>query len=287
MIIKSQSQIKNYEKGLYLVSTPIGNLKDITFRAIETLNKSDYILCEDTRVSKNLLNKYEVKSKLISNHKFNEKRNIIKIIDLLKSGKIISLISDAGTPSISDPGSVLINECIKENIKIFPIPGASAVTTAVSISGFSEKFFFYGFFPEKKNFLINELNKLDKLNCTLVFFVSAKKVNKIIPELKKNFIDRKIVFCREISKIYEEFIRKNVKDLEPFTEQLKGELTIVISEKKEEKFLSHVLSESDKSNIKKMINILSIKEIVTLINQNNNLSKKDIYNYCLSIKNEN
>jgi len=287
MIIKSQSQIKDYEKGLYLVSTPIGNLKDITFRAIETLKKSDYILCEDTRVSKNLLNKYEVKSKLISNHKFNEKRNIIKIIDLLKSGKIISLISDAGTPSISDPGSVLINECIKENIKIFPIPGASAVTTAVSISGFSEKFFFYGFFPEKKNFLINELKKLDKLNCTLVFFVSAKKVNKIIPELKKNFIDRKIVFCREISKIYEEFIRKNVKDLEPFTEQLKGELTIVISEKKEDKFLSHVLSESDKSNIKKMINILSIKEIVTLINQNNNLSKKDIYNYCLSIKNEN
>ena len=287
MIIKSQSQIKDYEKGLYLVSTPIGNLKDITFRAIETLKKSDYILCEDTRVSKNLLNKYEVKSKLISNHKFNEKRNIIKIIDLLKSGKIISLISDAGTPSISDPGSVLINECIKENIKIFPIPGASAVTTAVSISGFSEKFFFYGFFPEKKNFLINELKKLDKLNCTLVFFVSAKKVNKIIPELKKNFIDRKIVFCREISKIYEEFIRKNVKDLEPFTEQLKGELTIVISEKKEDKFLSHVLSESDKNNIKKMINILSIKEIVTLINQNNNLSKKDIYNYCLSIKNEN
>ena len=287
MIIKSQSQIKDYEKGLYLVSTPIGNLKDITFRAIETLNKSDYILCEDTRVSKNLLNKYEVKSKLISNHKFNEKRNIIKIIDLLKSGKIISLISDAGTPSISDPGSVLINECIKENIKIFPIPGASAVTTAVSISGFSEKFFFYGFFPEKKNFLINELKKLDKLNCTLVFFVSAKKVNKIIPELKKNFIDRKIVFCREISKIYEEFIRKNVEDLKPFTEQLKGELTIVISEKKEDKFLSHVLSESDKNNIKKMINILSIKEIVTLINQNNNLSKKDIYNYCLSIKNEN
>ena len=287
MVTKFKSLNKEIKKGLYLVSTPIGNLDDITLRAIETLKKSDYILCEDTRVSKNLLNKYEVKSKLISNHKFNEKRNIIKIIDLLKSGKIISLISDAGTPSISDPGSVLINECIKENIKIFPIPGASAVTTAVSISGFSEKFFFYGFFPEKKNFLINELKKLDKLNCTLVFFVSAKKVNKIIPELKKNFIDRKIVFCREISKIYEEFIRKNVKDLEPFTEQLKGELTIVISEKKEDKFLSHVLSESDKSNIKKMINILSIKEIVTLINQNNNLSKKDIYNYCLSIKNEN
>ena len=287
MIIKSQSQIKDYEKGLYLVSTPIGNLKDITFRAIETLKKSDYILCEDTRVSKNLLNKYEVKSKLISNHKFNEKRNIIKIIDLLKSGKIISLISDAGTPSISDPGSVLINECIKENIKIFPIPGASAVTTAVSISGFSEKFFFYGFFPEKKKLLINELKKLNMINCSLVFFVSPKKINKIIPELKFFFSDRKIVFCREISKVYEEFIRKNVKDIEPFKEQPKGELTIVISEKKEDKFVSHVLSESDKNNIKKMINILSIKEIVSLISQNNSISKKDIYNYCLSIKNEN
>ena len=286
MIIKSQFQIKDNEKGLYLVSTPIGNLKDITFRAIETFKKSDYILCEDTRVSKNLLNKYDIKSKLISNHKFNEKKNIIKIIDLLKSGKIISLISDAGTPSISDPGSILINECIKENIKIFPIPGPSAVVTAVSISGFSEKFFFYGFFPEKKNLLINELKKLDKLNCTLVFFVSAKKVNKIIPELKKFFSERKIVFCREISKVYEEFIRKNVKDLEPFAKPLKGELTIVISEKKDNKFVSHLLSESDKNNIKKMIDILSIKEIVNLISQNNNLSKKDIYNYCLLLKNE-
>ena len=150
MTIKLQSQIKNDESGLYLVSTPIGNLKDITFRAIEILKKSDFILCEDTRVSKNLLNKYEIKSKLISNHKFNEKKNTEKIIDHLKSGKTISLISDAGTPSISDPGAILVNECVKQEIRIFSIPGPSAVASAVSISGFSEKFFFYGFFPEKK-----------------------------------------------------------------------------------------------------------------------------------------
>ena len=150
MIIKSQSLKKNDENGLYLVSTPIGNLKDITFRAVDTLKKSDYILCEDTRVSKNLLARYEIKSKLISNHKFNEKKNLVKIIDLLNSGKIVSLISDAGTPSISDPGAILVNECVKNNISIIPIPGPSAATTAVSISGFSEKFFFYGFFPEKK-----------------------------------------------------------------------------------------------------------------------------------------
>ena len=110
MIIKPQSKIKDNENGLYIVSTPIGNLKDITIRAVEILKQSDFILCEDTRTSKNLLNKYEIKSKLISNHKFNEKKNTLKIIEYLKSGKLISLISDAGTPAISDPGSVLINE---------------------------------------------------------------------------------------------------------------------------------------------------------------------------------
>ena len=155
MIIKSKSILKDYENGLYLVSTPIGNLKDITFRAIEILKKSSYILCEDTRVSKNLLDRYDIKSKLISNHKFNETKNLPKIIEFLKSGEIISLISDAGTPSISDPGAILVNECVKNNIKIIPVPGPSAVATAVSISGFSEKFFFYGFFPEKKHSLLN------------------------------------------------------------------------------------------------------------------------------------
>ena len=286
MIIKPQFQIKDNENGLYLVSTPIGNLKDITFRAIETLKNSDYILCEDTRVSKNLFNRYEIKSRLISNHKFNEKKNINKIIELLKLGKMISLISDAGTPGISDPGKILVNECIKNNINIIPIPGPTAVTTAVSISGFSEKFFFYGFFPEKKQALINELKKLSEFNNTLVFFVSSKKINKIIPHLKNNFSDRKIVFCREISKIYEEFVRKNVEDLEPFSKEPKGELTIVISEKKNDKIVSQELSESDKNIVKKMINRLSIKEIISIINKNDNISKKEIYNYCLKIKNE-
>ena len=286
MIIKTQFQIKDNENSLYLVSTPIGNLKDITFRAIETLKNSDYILCEDTRVSKNLFNRYEIKSRLISNHKFNEKKNINKIIELLKLGKMISLISDAGTPGISDPGKILVNECIKNNINIIPIPGPTAVTTAVSISGFSEKFFFYGFFPEKKQALINELKKLSEFNNTLVFFVSSKKINKIIPHLKNNFSDRKIVFCREISKVYEEFVRKSVKDLDLFFKPPKGELTIVISEKKNDKIVSQELSESDKNIIKKMINRLSIKEIISIINKNDNISKKEIYNYCLKIKNE-
>ena len=286
MIIKSQSQLKDNENGLYLVSTPIGNLKDITLRAIETLKKSSYILCEDTRVSRILLDKYEIKSRLISNHKFNESKNLNKIIDLLKSGETIALISDAGTPSISDPGAILVNECVKNNIKVIPIPGPSAVATAVSISGFFEKFIFYGFLPEKKQALINVFKKISKFDETCVFFVSPKKINKIIPELKKNFSGRRIVFCREVSKIYEEFIRKNVDDLEIFNKELKGELTIVISEKKIDKNLSQKLNESDKSIINKMINKLTIKEITDIISQNKDISKKEIYSYCLKLKNE-
>jgi len=286
MVIKSQSQIKINENALYLVSTPIGNLKDITLRAIETLKKSTYILCEDTRVSRNLLDRYEIKSHLISNHKFNESKNLKKILNLLKSGETISLISDAGTPSISDPGAILVNECIKNNIKIIPIPGPSAVAAALSISGFSEKFIFYGFLPEKKQPLIKVFNKISKSGETFVFFISSKKINKIIPELKKNFSGRQIVFCREISKIYEEFIRKDVDDLEIFNKDLKGELTVVISEKKIDKNHSQELTESDIDIIKIMINKLSVKEITEIISKNNDISKKEIYNYCLKLKNE-
>ena len=287
MIVNSKSLNRKIKKNLYLVSTPIGNLKDISLRAIETLKKSDYILCEDTRVSKNLLDKYQIKSKLISNHKFNEKKNLSKIIELIKKGLIVSLISDAGTPSISDPGAILIRECIKNNIEIIPLPGPSAVITAVSISGFSEKFFFYGFFPEKNKILLEDLETLSKLNSSIVFFISSKKINKIIPFIKKNFKGRKILICREMTKFYEEFVRSEVEELELFNNNLKGELTIVISEKKYDKKTSHILSESDKRIVKKMINKLSIKEISNLIHQNNKISKKIIYDYCLKIKNEN
>ncbi len=286
MIIKSQSEIKDGENGLYLVSTPIGNLKDITLRAIETLKKSTYVLCEDTRVSRNLLDRYEIKSKLISNHKFNESKNLNKIVDLLKSGEIISLISDAGTPGISDPGAILVNECIKKNIKITPIPGPSAVTVAVSMSGFSEKFIFHGFLPEKKKAIEDVLNKISKFDETCVFYISPKKVNKIIPELKIFFSGRKIVFCREITKIYEEFIRKDIDELDILNMELKGELTIVISEKKIDKNNSQELSESDMNIIKMMINKLTIKEITEIISQIKDISKKEIYNYCLKLKNE-
>ena len=286
MIENLKSANRVFKKSLYLVSTPIGNLNDISLRAIETLKRSDYILCEDTRISKNLLERYQIKSNLIANHKFNEKRNVVKIIKLINQGSLISLISDAGTPGISDPGSILVNECIKNNINIIPIPGASAVISAVSISGFSEKFFFYGFFPEKDKILKEDLENLSKLNSSIVFFISPKKINKNIPLIKKNFIGRKILICREMTKFYEEYKRSKVEDLEPLKSNLKGELTIVISEKIHDKKASQTLDESDKRLIKAMINKLSIKEITDLIIRKNDISKKIIYDYCLKIKDE-
>ena len=286
MSLNNKSDNNKIKIGLYIVSTPIGNLLDVSQRAIETLRKSDFILCEDTRVSKILLKKFDIKSNLISYHKFNEKKNLSKIIKLLKSGSLISLISDAGTPSISDPGCVLINECLKNDINVSPVPGPSAVSSAISVSGFSDKFYFYGFLPEKNKLLNSDLLTLSKLNCSIVFFISSKKFNKTIPILKKYFNGRKILICKEMTKFYEEFFREEIDNLKRFESGLKGELTIVISEMKILKNVSQKLSESDKDLIRKTINKLSIKEIVNIVTKNNEISKKEIYNYCLELKNE-
>ena len=283
MNLQSKNNKSNLRTGLYLVSTPIGNMADISYRAISVLKNSDLILCEDTRVSKKLISKYNINSNLISYHKFNEKKSIEKILIELRSNKIISLISDAGTPTISDPGKVLVQACIKENINIVPVPGSSAVTVALSISGFSEKYFFYGFFPEKKSEIKENFSDLSNLNCSIVFFISAKKLNRNLNVIKEFFSERNIVICKEITKYYEEFFRSKVSDLKAF-KNLKGEITIVISELNNKKKASNNLNESDKKKIGMLIKKLSTKEIVNLLNYEKNISKKEIYNYCLSLK---
>ena len=252
MNLQSKNNKSNLRTGLYLVSTPIGNMADISYRAICVLKNSNLILCEDTRVSKKLISKYSINSNLISYHKFNEKKSIEKILIELKSNKIISLISDAGTPTISDPGKVLVQACIKENINIVPVPGSSAVTAALSISGFSEKYFFYGFFPEKKSEIKENFSDLSNLNCSIVFFISAKKLNRNLNVIKEFFSERNIVICKEITKYYEEFFRSKVSDLKAF-KNLKGEITIVISELNNKKKASNNLNESDKKKIGMLI----------------------------------
>ena len=172
MIPSNEQKLINFKSGLYVVGTPIGNMRDITLNALEILKRSDLILCEDTRISNKILDKYNIKNKkLLAYHKFNERANISKVISTLEDNKIVSLISDAGTPCISDPGQILINESIKNNINIFSIPGPSSVISALSISGFSDKFVFYGFFPEKKKILNRDLEILSKLDLTLIFFI--------------------------------------------------------------------------------------------------------------------
>ena len=164
---------------------------------------------------------------------------------------IVSIISDAGTPGISDPGRIIINECIKNNIDVYPVPGASAVTAAVSISGFSEKYYFYGFFPQKNKDLKEDFKILSNLNCSIVFFISPQKINKAIGFIKNFFSDRKILICREISKFYEEHIRTNVAELELFDKLPKGELTIVLSEKILKKIFTKTLTNQIKKILKK------------------------------------
>ena len=163
-----------FKPGLYCVATPIGNMGDISFRAVKILQQSDLILCEDTRVTKKILQKFDINKKLISNHKFNENKNLEKVIEILKNNKIVSLVSDAGTPAVSDPGKILIKECIKNKINIFPIPGASAVSSAISISGFSDNFYFCGFLPEKGNQIKKLFKNLSLLECSIIFFISTR-----------------------------------------------------------------------------------------------------------------
>ena len=270
--------------GLYLVSTPIGNMEDITFRALNILKKSDIILCEDTRRSGKLLSYFQIKNKLLPYHKFIEKKISNNIIESIKDNKVVSIISDAGTPTISDPGIVLINRCVEENLGVYPIPGPSAVTSAVSVSGFSDKYLFYGFLTKKKGELENVFKKICNLDYSIIFFIPASKINFYISKFKKYFFGRKIVIAKEMTKIHEKFIRGKVESIENFTEPLKGELTVVLSEVMKKENIKKEINESVKIEIKKMLKKYSLKDVVEFFSKKENLPKKMIYNYCLKLK---
>jgi len=273
------------KSGLYVVSTPIGNLQDITLRAIYILKNSELILCEDTRTSIKLLKKFNINTKMISYHKFNEKKRLGKIIQLIKNNKIVSLISDAGTPVISDPGMILIKECIKNNIAIHPIPGPSAVTSALSVSGFDEKLLFYGFLPNSESQIKNEIKNLCDFPYPIIFFVSSNKINIVIKIFKMFFSKRKIMIAKEMTKIYESFIRNDVNSLDVLKYNFKGELTVVISNRFNVKKKSlNQLGESVKNEIKLMLKKYSNKDVSDFISKRERISKKIIYNYCITIK---
>ena len=273
-----------FNSGLYIVSTPIGNLDDITLRSLEVLKKSDIILCEDTRRSLKLLNHYKIKKKLISYHKFNEQKELPKIIEYLNEGKILSLISDAGTPTLSDPGLLLIKTCIEKKIQVYPLPGPSAITAAVSASGFDDRFLFYGFLPKTENDLVKTIKALKDLDFSLVFFIPGIKINFYIKFFKQYFSGRDILIAREISKIHETFYREKINTLNLFKTVLKGELTIVISKIYTNNTLvsnAEIINQANKYLIK-----YSLKDVVELITKKEKVSKKKVYDICVKIKND-
>ena len=269
---------------LYIVSTPIGNLDDITLRALDVLKQSDIILCEDTRRSIKLLSHYKIKKKLISYHKFNEKKKLAEIIKYFNEGKILSLISDAGTPLLSDPGRLLVNECIEHSITVTPVPGVSSIISALSVSGFCDKFLFYGFLPKTENQLEKVLSSISKREFTQIFFIPSKKLNFYIKSFKKFYSGRKILIAKEITKIHEAFIRDQVDKLQIFKNVIKGELTVVISENTNN--VKKFDQEKIVNKIKKYLKNYSLKDTVNLILETENANKKQVYDLCLKVKDE-
>ncbi len=271
-----------HNNSLYIVSTPIGNLEDITLRAIEVLKKSDIILCEDTRRSSKLLNHLKIKKKLISYHKFNEKKMIDKVIEYLNEGKILSLISDAGTPSLSDPGRILIKICNENNFKVIPIPGASSITSSMSVSGFRDQFLFYGFLPKKEKELEKILSSIYKLSFSQIFFIPANKINFYLNKFKKYYSGRKILIAREMTKLHETFYRNDIDKINMFKTSIKGELTVVISEKN---IKDKTFNEEDiKNKARLFMKKYSLKDTVELIFKTEKINKKKIYKLCLELK---
>ncbi len=276
--------MKLLSNSLYIVSTPIGNLEDVTLRALNVLKNSDIILCEDTRHSLKLLNYYKIKKKLISYHKFNEKKQISKVIEYINQGKILSLISDAGTPLLSDPGRLLINECVENNIKVIPVPGVSSITTAMSVTGFRDQFLFYGFLPKTENELEKVLSFLAQNLYSQIFFIPSLKINFYLKHFKKYFSGRKLLIAKELTKIHEAFLRESIDDVKLFKNPMKGELTIVISEKNIKKKVLD--KEKIVNKAKKYLKKYSLKDTVALILESEKTNKKEIYQLCLKVKNE-
>ena len=213
---------------LYVVATPIGNLQDITFRAVEVLRGSDLILCEDTRRARKLLNRYGIDTPLLSFYEGNEERRTEEALQLLSEGKVLSLISDAGTPLVSDPGYRLVRACRERGIPVLPVPGPSAVIAALSVSGLgTDRFAFFGFPPKRPGRRRRWLEEAVRFNGTVVFYVSPHNVKRFLAEVLEVFGDREACLCREMTKVHEEYIFGRLSEIVGKVKE-KGEMVLVV-----------------------------------------------------------
>lgn len=271
---------------LYLVATPIGNLEDITLRALRILKEVDYIAAEDTRNTLKLLNHFEIKKPLISNHRHNEEDRENSLIEKLKDGKNIAVVSDAGTPGISDPGEVIAKRAIEENIEVIPIPGACAAINALIASGLNTKeFVFFGFLPLNKKLRKEKLEEIKNENKTIIIYEAPHKIKDSLNDLKNVVGDRKIVLARELTKIHEEFIRGNIDEIIEKSENLKGEMILLIEGNNEinnENILNNLSLEEHYNVYEKQG--LDKKEIIKKIAKDRGVNKNEIYQYFLKNK---
>ena len=272
------SEKKNFKSGLYVVATPIGNLGDISSRFKNIIESSDYILCEDTRVTLKILNYLNIKSKLVAFHKFNENKETEKILNDLKKGKVISLLSDAGTPSLSDPGINLIEMCHQNSIRVIPISGPSAIISAMSVSGFMDEFYFAGFLPKKNKELEGKLENLQKIEASIVLFFPARDLEKYQKYFLSYFHECEFFIAREMTKLHETYIRDKMENLGKYIDSnQKGEMTFIISNKKFEKEVDI------EKEIKLLIGKMSSKDISEYLSKKLDINKKSIYQKVLEI----
>ncbi len=268
---------------LYLVATPIGNLDDITFRALNVLKEVDFIAAEDTRNTLKLLNHFNIKKSMISNHRHNEDDREDILINKLKEGKDIAVVSDAGTPGISDPGEVIVKRAIEENIEVIPIPGACAGINALIVSGLDTKeFVFLGFLPMNKKLRKEKLEEIKDESKTIIVYEAPHKMKETLKDLSDVIGERKVVLAREITKIHEEFIRGNINEILEKVDGLKGEMILLIeggNKIKKENILNNLSLEEHYNVYEKQG--LERKEIIKKIAKDRGVNKNEIYKYFL------
>lgn len=278
--MKQNSYNSDIKGKLYLIPTPIGNLDDITLRALNTLKEVDIVFAEDTRETFNLLKYYNINKKIESCHKYSEMKNKEKILKILKEGKTIGFVSDRGTPLISDPGNFVVNEVIKENIPVIALPGATALIPALNMSGLdNERFLFYGFLNNKKNTAKKELNKLKDVEYTMIFYESPRRLKTTLELMLEAFGNRKISIVREISKLHEEIIRDSIENVTKIIDDIKGEIVIVVEKKKNNKL--ETISTNYIELVKEMQEEgYSKKDAIKEVSLKYNISKNKLYEEC-------